>query len=77
MLRQSQREGEEMEQQTLTPLHRITVAEAAEALSMCPDSIRYMVKKGTLPIGKAIEGRGRTTYFIYKEFLQEYMEGRR
>ena len=66
-----------MEQQTIAPLHRITVAEAATALNMCPDSVRYMVKKGTLPIGKAIEGRERTTYYLYKEFLQEYMEGRR
>jgi hypothetical protein len=64
-----------MEQQTLKPLHRITVAEAAQALDMCPDSVRYMVKKGTLPIGKAMEGRGRTTYYLYREFLEDYMEG--
>lgn len=66
-----------MEQQTLKPLHRITVAEAAQALDMCPDSVRYMVKKGTLPIGKAMEGRGRTTYYLYREFLEDYMEGRK
>lgn len=65
-----------MEQQTLKPLHRISVAEAAQALDMCPDSVRYMVKKGTLPIGKAMEGRGRTTYYLYREFLEDYMEGR-
>lgn len=61
---------------TLKPLHRITVAEAAKVLDMCPDSVRYMVKKGTLPIGKAMEGRGRTTYYIYREFLEDYMEGK-
>lgn len=66
-----------MEQQTLKPLHRISVAEAAQALDMCPDSVRYMVKKGTLPIGKAMEGRGRTTYYLYREFLEDYMEGRK
>lgn len=58
-------------------LHRITVVEAASALGMCPDSVRYMVKKGTLPIGRAMEGRGRTTYYLYREFLQDYMEGKR
>ncbi len=62
---------------TLKPLHRITVAEAAKALDMCADSVRYMVKKGTLPIGKAMEGRGRTTYYIYREFLEDYMEGKK
>lgn len=66
-----------MEQQTLAPLTRITVAEAAKVLGMCADSVRYMVKKGTLPIGKAIEGRERTTYYLYREFLQDYMEGKR
>lgn len=64
-------------EQTLKPLHRITVAEAAKALDMCADSVRYMVKKGTLPIGKAMEGRGRTTYYIYREFLEDYMEGKK
>ena len=66
-----------MEQQALKPLHRISVADAAKALGMCSDSVRYMVKKGTLPIGKAMEGRGRTTYYIYREFLEDYMEGRK
>lgn len=66
-----------MEQQTLKPLHRISVADAAQVLGMCPDSVRYMVKKGTLPIGKAMEGRGRTTYYLYREFLEDYMEGRK
>jgi len=64
-------------EQTIPKLHRITVAEAAQALDMCPDSVRYMVKKGTLPIGKAMEGRGRTTYYLYREFLEEYMEGKK
>ncbi|MBP3825222.1 MAG: helix-turn-helix domain-containing protein [Butyrivibrio sp.] len=63
-------------EQTLKPLHRISVADAAKVLGMCPDSVRYMVKKGTLPIGKAMEGRGRTTYYLYREFLEDYMEGR-
>lgn len=66
-----------MEENTLTPLHRIKVEEAAKALDMSIDCVRYMVKKGTLPIGKAMEGNGRTTYFIYREFLQQYMEGKR
>lgn len=64
-----------MEQKT-RQLHRISVSEAAKALDMCTDSVRYMVKKGTLPIGKAMEGRGRTTYYLYREFLEDYMEGR-
>ena len=64
-------------EQTIPKLHRITVAEAAQALDMCTDSVRYMVKKGTLPIGKAMEGRGRTTYYLYREFLEDYMEGRK
>ncbi len=55
-------------------LHRITVADAAKALDMSMDSVRYMVKKGTLPIGKAMEGKGRTTYYLYREFLEAYME---
>ena len=64
-----------MEQKT-RQLQRISVSEAAKALDMCADSVRYMVKKGTLPIGKAMEGRGRTTYYLYREFLEDYMEGR-
>lgn len=62
---------------TLKPLTRITVNEAAEALGMCADSVRYMVKKGTLPIGRCMEGRGRTTYYLYREFLEQYMKGER
>ncbi len=58
-------------------LHRITVKEAAQALGMCTDSVRYMVKKGTLPIGRCMEGNGRTTYYLYQEFLEQYMEGKR
>ena len=66
-----------MAEQTLKPLHRIKVEEAARVLNMSTDCVRYMVKKGTLPIGKAMEGNGRTTYFLYREFLQDYMEGKR
>jgi hypothetical protein len=61
----------------IEPLHRITVAEAARVLDMCPDSVRYMVKKGTLPIGRCIEGRGRSTYYLYQEFLEQYLKGER
>jgi hypothetical protein len=61
----------------LEPLHRISVCEAAEALGMCTDSVRYMMKKGTLPIGRCMEGRGRTTYYIYREFVEQYMRGER
>lgn len=58
-------------------LHRISVQDAAKALDMCTDSVRYMVKKGTLPIGHAMEGNGRTTYYLYQEFLDQYMDGKR
>lgn len=61
----------------LEPLHRISVNDAAKALGMCADSVRYMVKKGTLPIGRCMEGRGRTTYYLYQEFLEQYMRGER
>lgn len=61
----------------IEPLHRISVNEVAKALGMCADSVRYMVKKGTLPIGRCMEGRGRTTYYLYQEFLEQYMRGER
>lgn len=62
--------------QDIPKLHRMSVKEAANALDMCTDSVRYMMKKGTLPIGKVMEGRGRTTYYIYREFLERYMNGK-
>lgn len=53
-------------------MERVTVREAAQELNMDSDCLRFMMKKGTLPIGVVKEGKNRTTYYIYRESLDGY-----
>jgi hypothetical protein len=54
-------------------MERVTVKEAAEKLSMDPECLRYMMIKGTLPIGHVVIKKTRNTYYIYKEALESYI----
>lgn len=54
-------------------MERVTVKEAAAALCMDTDCLRYMMKKGTLPIGHVVAKDSRSTYYIYKEALDSYI----
>lgn len=53
-------------------MERVTVKKAAEELSMDADCLRYMMKHGTLPIGYVLEREARSTYYIYREKLDEF-----
>lgn len=57
-------------------VQRITVKEAAQELSMDPQCLRYMMRKGTLPIGHVLESEERCTYYIYREKLDNYLAGK-
>ena len=53
---------------------RITVKEAASILGMTEDYIRYQMRKGTLPIGTAIRGKGKAyRYLIFKRKLDDFI----
>ena len=53
---------------------RITVKEAAKVLGMTEDYVRYQMRKGTLPIGTAIKGKGKAyRYLIFKRKLDEFI----
>lgn len=54
-------------------MNRITVEEAAKELGTTPAFIRNRMKSGHLPIGKCIKGEKRSSYFIYRELLHDYM----
>jgi len=54
-------------------MERVTVKEAAAALSMDADCLRYMMQHGTLPIGHVVAKKTRSTYYIYKEALDNYI----
>lgn len=54
-------------------MERVTVKEAAAALSMDADCLRYMMQHGTLPIGHVVAKKTRSTYYIYKEALDSYI----
>ena len=53
---------------------RITVKEAAKVLGMTEDYVRYQMRKGTLPIGTAVKGKGKGyRYLIFKRKLDEFI----
>lgn len=56
-------------------MERITVKEAAEILDMPHQAVRAGLEQGVLPIGVAIK-RNRWTYYIYREKLEAWLEGR-
>lgn len=53
---------------------RITVKEAASILGMTEDYVRYQMRKGTLPIGTAVKGKGKAyRYLIFKRKLDDFV----
>lgn len=56
-------------------MERVTVKQAAKELKMDPQCLRYMMKHGNLPIGHVLEKGERTTYYIYREKLDNYIRG--
>lgn len=57
-----------------TVSERITVREASEILGMTPDYLRYLLRKGQLPIGTAVKGKGNMyRYLIFRNKLDEFI----
>jgi len=53
---------------------RVTVREAASILGMTEDYVRYQMRRGTLPIGIAVKGKGNSfRYLIFKRKLDEFI----
>ncbi len=54
---------------------RVSVNEAAEILGMAPHMVRFRMKRGTLPIGKAIppekNGTSRWEFRVYRALLNK------
>lgn len=56
-------------------MERISVAETAKLLGMSPQSVRVQMRRGNLPIGKAlpsVSGKG-WRYLIFREKLNEFI----
>lgn len=52
-------------------MERVSVKEASQILGLSEDYIRYALRRGELPIGRAIKGRGKQyIYLIYRELLK-------
>lgn len=57
-----------------TVSERITVREASEILGMTPDYLRYLLRKGQIPIGTAVKGKGNMyRYLIFRNKLDEFV----
>lgn len=54
-------------------MERISIEQASKDLGMTPQFIRKAMKEGRLPIGKAIKGTERCSYFVYREMLDKYL----
>lgn len=57
---------------------RVSVSEAARILGMSPDTVRYRLKKGDLPIGDCCKSRSGNTnrFYIFRSKLEEYIGGK-
>lgn len=52
-------------------MERVSVKEAAHILGLSEDYVRYALRRGELPIGRAIKGKGRHyIYLIYRDLLR-------
>jgi len=52
-------------------MERVSVKEASQILGLSEDYIRYALRRGELPIGRAIKGKGRHyIYLIYRDLLR-------
>lgn len=57
-----------------TVSERVTVKEASDILGMTPDYLRYLLRKGQLPIGTAVKGKGNMyRYLIFRNKLDEFI----
>lgn len=57
-------------------MERVSVREAAQILGLSEDYVRYALRRGELPIGRAIKGKGRHyIYLIYKNLLEREVRG--
>lgn len=54
---------------------RIKIEEAAALLQIPAQAIRVQMRKKKLPIGFTYENKGRFTYVIYKERVEEFING--
>ncbi len=58
-----------------TMSERVSVNEAARILGMSPTSVRFQMKKKTLPIGRAVppekNGSSRWAFYIYRRMLNQ------
>lgn len=58
----------------------VTVKEASQVLGMTEQAVRIRIERGLLPIGKCfppLNGGKRNVYYIYEEWLEEYLRGER
>ena len=50
-------------------MERLTVMQAAQLLGIAPETVRYLMEKGELPIGRVIKNQRRNTYLIFRELV--------
>ena len=55
-------------------MERIPLAEAARVLDTTPTFIKKQMRAGKLPIGLVFRGEKRHSYFIYREWLDQYVK---
>lgn len=53
---------------------RIKVEEAAKQLGIAPCAVRRQMQIGMLPIGDILHGEHRSTFYIYQEKVDKYLE---
>lgn len=57
-------------------MERVSVKDAARILGLSEDYVRYALRRGELPIGRAIKGKGRHyIYLIYRDLLEREVKG--
>ena len=57
-------------------MERLTIRETAELLGVSEQFVRIGMQRGLLPIGTAVKLSSRWTYYITRERVIAYMEGR-
>jgi hypothetical protein len=57
-------------------MERVSVRDAARMLGLSEDYVRYALRRGELPIGRAIKGKGKHyIYLIYRDLLEKEVRG--
>lgn len=57
-------------------MERVSVRDAARLLGLSEDYVRYALRRGELPIGRAIKGKGKHyIYLIYRDLLEKEVRG--